>query len=65
MGRASYNKQLGLARAKAVCRLLVQKGAKAHHVLVSSAGESHPRANNATAAGRALNRRVELSVRYR
>jgi outer membrane protein OmpA-like peptidoglycan-associated protein len=32
---------------------------------VRSAGERHPRATNRTAAGRALNRRVELLVRYR
>ncbi|MCW2997768.1 MAG: hypothetical protein JWN65_1317 [Solirubrobacterales bacterium] len=31
----------------------------------SSAGETKPRASNRTRAGRALNRRVELTVAYR
>jgi outer membrane protein OmpA-like peptidoglycan-associated protein len=64
LGRAAYNRQLGLARAQTVCAALREAGVHAT-LTVRSAGERHPRATNRTAAGRALNRRVELLVRYR
>ena len=54
----------GIARAKAVCAALARYGARGK-LVAQSAGESSPRATNATVAGRALNRRVELSVSYR
>lgn len=63
-GSAAANKALGLARAKAVCRQLRRLGVKASLRSVSR-GESRPRATNETAAGRKLNRRVELTVSYR
>lgn len=62
-GAASYNAQLGLARAKAVCEYLGRLGVRVPKA-VRSAGETHPRATNMTASGRALNRRVELAVRF-
>ncbi|MEH3053951.1 MAG: OmpA family protein [Patulibacter minatonensis] len=62
-GAASYNKRLGQARAAAVCHYLSLLGVKAPKK-ASSVGETRPRATNMTAAGRQLNRRVELSVRY-
>jgi outer membrane protein OmpA-like peptidoglycan-associated protein len=64
VGSDAVNQQLGLARAKAVCDALKKHGARGK-LVVESAGESRPRATNATAGGRALNRRVEISVRYR
>lgn len=63
-GSASYNARLGLARAKAVCAYLTRLGVKAGK-RTTSAGETKPRATNLTAAGRALNRRVELKLSYR
>ncbi len=62
LGSAASNYRLGLARADAVCAF-ISHGA---HVacLAVAYGESHPRATNATAAGRALNRRVELQLTY-
>lgn len=60
---AAYNLALGLRRAQTVCRYLTAHGVRAH-TTTASAGETRPRASNATAAGRALNRRVELSLRY-
>ncbi len=62
-GPVLYNARLGLARAQAVCDYLGRLGVKVAKT-TRSAGESHPRATNLTAKGRALNRRVELTVRY-
>ena len=58
------NEELGLARAKAVCRYLHARGVKATYS-TASRGETRPRASNRTANGRALNRRVELTVTRR
>jgi outer membrane protein OmpA-like peptidoglycan-associated protein len=63
-GALGYNRRLGLARAKAVCAYLVRLRVKARKT-ARSAGESRPRATNSTARGRALNRRVELAVRFK
>jgi len=62
LGSAEANYLLGLARADAVCAILAHRA----HVacLAVSFGEGHARATNATAAGRARNRRVELRVSY-
>ena len=64
IGSTAVNEKLGLARAKAVCAALKKHGARGK-IVVESAGESRPRATNSTDKGRALNRRVEISVRYR
>jgi outer membrane protein OmpA-like peptidoglycan-associated protein len=64
VGGAAANQRLGLARAAAICAQLRRSGVTAIRT-VRSAGERHPRTTNRTAAGRALNRRVELLVRYR
>jgi outer membrane protein OmpA-like peptidoglycan-associated protein len=60
----SFNKRLGVRRAKLVCAELRRLGVHAR-LVTRSAGESKPRATNTTARGRALNRRVELRVTYR
>ncbi|ADB49292.1 OmpA family protein [Conexibacter woesei] len=62
-GDATANRALGRARAAAVCAVLRRAGVRAR-LPVASAGESRPRADDATPAGRALNRRVELVVAY-
>jgi outer membrane protein OmpA-like peptidoglycan-associated protein len=62
LGPASANYRLGLARADAVCSILAHRAHVACRAV--SFGEGHPRATNATAAGRARNRRVELRVSY-
>jgi outer membrane protein OmpA-like peptidoglycan-associated protein len=62
-GSAAHNRALGLARAQAICGRLRHEGLDAR-LTTSSGGESHPRASNATEAGRARNRRVELRVSY-
>jgi outer membrane protein OmpA-like peptidoglycan-associated protein len=62
LGNAGANYRLGLARADAVCAFLSHRAHVACRAV--SYGEGHPRATNATAAGRALNRRVELQLTY-
>lgn len=54
----SYNLALSQHRAAAVAAIGLRL--KAHIRDVRGLGEGHPRATNATAAGRALNRRVEI-----
>ena len=64
VGSPELNKALGLRRAEAVCAFVRKLGVKAK-VSSESAGETRPRATNATEAGRSLNRRVEIDVDYR
>ena len=59
-GTERANERLSLARANTVKRTLVAAGIDAARMEVKGFGESAPRATNATAAGRGLNRRVEL-----
>lgn len=64
IGSSVYNYQLGLRRAQSVCRYIKARGIKSSY-RSKSYGESRPRASNNTARGRALNRRVEISIIYR
>ena len=59
-GNARTNTRLSLARANSVKRTLVAAGIDASRFEVKGYGPSEPRADNRTAAGRALNRRTEL-----
>lgn len=61
-GAASYNQQLSERRATAVMNYLVEKGVQADRIRAQGYGESDPIADNATAEGRAKNRRVELQL---
>lgn len=56
-----YLRRLGRARANAVVRYLRSRGVEATYVVRSKAA-TRPRATNATAAGRARNRRVALTI---
>jgi outer membrane protein OmpA-like peptidoglycan-associated protein len=56
-----HNLRLSRARSAAVCRYLVEKGVSSSRLKEKGYGESRPIADNATAAGRAMNRRVELT----
>lgn len=59
-GSAAYNKKLSAARAKSVMDYLVLKGVPAARLTAKGYGLEKPIADNKTADGRALNRRVEL-----
>ncbi len=62
-GSEEYNQRLSEARAYAVEAVFVDRGIPAYRIDIEGRGESEPRADNATEAGRQLNRRVEILVR--
>jgi outer membrane protein OmpA-like peptidoglycan-associated protein len=57
----AYNKDLSQRRADRVRQYLVDKGVKSENLTAKGYGEERPVANNDTAEGKALNRRVELN----
>lgn len=59
-GSESYNDKLSQRRAEAVAAALVSRGIEAGRLSAQGRGEEHPIADNATEAGRSLNRRVEI-----
>ena len=61
-GSDSYNQDLSERRAEAVRAELIRNGVSAERLQAAGQGESEPRAENATAEGRAQNRRVEILV---
>ncbi|MGL4319158.1 MAG: OmpA family protein [Pseudomonas sp.] len=66
VGTDAYNQKLSERRADAVRDVLVnQYGLTADRVSAEGYGESKPVADNATADGRAINRRVEAEVEAR
>jgi outer membrane protein OmpA-like peptidoglycan-associated protein len=58
----AYNLKLSQQRAEAVVKWLIEHGTATERLTAKGFGESQPVADNATATGRALNRRVEVSV---
>lgn len=61
-GSAYHNRQLSLRRATAVYNYLVKRGIKEGRVKYFGYGADKPIADNATAEGRQLNRRIEFSI---
>ncbi|HXO14981.1 MAG TPA: OmpA family protein, partial [Steroidobacteraceae bacterium] len=61
-GPTAHNEELSLRRAKAVRDVLQGRGVKPEQMLVEGMGPERPVASNATASGRAQNRRVELHI---
>lgn len=62
VGTEFYNKELSEKRAEAVKKYIVSKGIAQHRVFARGYGESQPRADNTTEAGRTQNRRVEFRL---
>lgn len=60
VGGASYNQGLSLRRAESVKSYLISKGVSADRMTTRGYGFTKPIADNATAAGRAKNRRIEF-----
>ena len=59
-GSEAYNQGLSERRAQATADYLISQGVAREQITVEGRGELEPRADNATAAGRAQNRRVEI-----
>jgi outer membrane protein OmpA-like peptidoglycan-associated protein len=62
VGTDAYNQQLSVQRANAVSAYLGGKGVLQQRMMIVGAGETHPIASNDTDAGRAQNRRVEITI---
>lgn len=62
-GADDYNLDLSRRRASAVAQYLVSRNVLADRLYVDGKGESMPVATNATAEGKAQNRRVEILIR--
>lgn len=62
LGSDSYNQNLSVNRAQSVAAFLESQGMNPDAMHVSGKGESQPVASNETKAGRAANRRVEITV---
>lgn len=58
--RFPSNWELSTARALSVVHLMIQEGVAAENVSAAGFGEFHPRADNESKEGRALNRRIEI-----
>ncbi len=61
-GAEAYNQRLSEARASSVARYLESQQVLPQRIITQGLGESSPVATNATAEGRALNRRVEIHL---
>lgn len=62
IGSDSYNDELSRRRALAVRSALASRGVREHQITIVGMGEDKPVASNATADGRAANRRVQLNI---
>jgi outer membrane protein OmpA-like peptidoglycan-associated protein len=61
-GSEAFNQDLSVRRAEAVRNALVAQGVSAARISTIGFGESQPIADNATAAGKQLNRRVVITI---
>jgi outer membrane protein OmpA-like peptidoglycan-associated protein len=62
IGDAAMNLKLSQERATSVMKALEGMGVPASRLDATGYGEEHPVADNATASGRALNRRTTMDV---
>ncbi len=63
VGGAAYNQSLSEARARSVGDYLISQGISPNRIFTQGRGKRDPMASNATAQGRALNRRVVITLR--
>jgi outer membrane protein OmpA-like peptidoglycan-associated protein len=61
-GSDTVNNPLSVNRAAATRDYLVARGVSASRIAIDGRGATQPIADNATAAGRAMNRRVEIFI---
>lgn len=61
-GKEDYNQALSDRRAGTVAQYLAGKGIRQERTITVGGGENHPVTGNDTESGRALNRRVELTL---
>jgi outer membrane protein OmpA-like peptidoglycan-associated protein len=61
-GDKGFNKTLSTARAKSVRRYLTNKGIAESRLTAKGLGDTQPRADNKTQAGRRQNRRIEVTA---
>jgi OOP family OmpA-OmpF porin len=61
-GDADANQRLSEARAVAVGQFLIANGVAPSRISTRGVGEAEPIADNNTAAGRARNRRIEMTL---
>lgn len=61
-GGAAYNQDLSARRAQSVSSVLMQSGVAPNRIRSIGRGEDAPIASNLNAAGRAQNRRVEITI---
>lgn len=62
VGKPAGEKELSLRRAKKIVDELVSRGLKPEQFIYTGQGGTKPIADNSTAEGRALNRRVEITI---
>ncbi len=62
-GAAAYNQDLSQRRAQSVASVLIEGGVAPRRIIASGRGEDQPIASNLTPEGRALNRRVDITIR--
>ncbi|QOW18600.1 OmpA family protein [Lysobacter ciconiae] len=62
VGSDSYNQALSVRRAESVGNYLMSRGVVRDRFIITGAGKSRPIASNDTESGRAMNRRVELTL---
>jgi OOP family OmpA-OmpF porin len=65
VGSDAFNDELSLRRARSVRDFLVGRGIPADLIQVSGEGKRQPIASNDTAEGRARNRRVEITTKFK
>ena len=63
VGADDYNMGLSQRRANAATQYLIQQGVNPNRIVTQGYGESRPRADNSTEAGRQQNRRVEIYIK--